>query len=85
MYRPTNGRVHTITLLEAVIIQLRHCIWVGLIISPIVGWQYAQARLSGRLAVGILSIVAIMEIGYLLIELVAFLLSSGAPASMFGG
>jgi hypothetical protein len=60
-----------ISLLETVIIRLRPAIWLGLIASPIVGWKYAQGELSGRLAVGILSIIGIVEIGYLVVEVLA--------------
>jgi hypothetical protein len=69
--------------LETVIINLRPCIWVGLVVSPIVGWRYAQAKLSGRRTVGILSLIAIVEMGYLLLDLVACALSG--PPAFIGG
>ncbi len=57
--------------LFGILVNLRHCIWVGLLLAPIVGWRYARSKLSGRLAVDILSVIATVEIGYLLVELCA--------------
>jgi hypothetical protein len=55
--------------IKTILINLRHCVWVGLIVSAIVGWRYAQAKLSGCVTVGILSLVAIVEMVYLLYTL----------------
>lgn len=54
---------------EILVVNLRHCIWIGLLLSPIVGWRYARSKLSGRLAIGILGVITIVEIGYLFVEL----------------
>ena len=68
-----------ISLFEILVVNLRHCVWIGLLLAPIVGWRYARSKLSGRLAVGILSVIAIVEIAYLLVDLyVALLQGIGA-------
>jgi hypothetical protein len=59
-----------ISLFEILVVNLRHCVWVGLLLAPIVGWRYARSKLSGRLAVGILSVIAIVESPYLLVALI---------------
>lgn len=59
-----------IRLVEAVV-SLRHCVWLGLLLAPIVRWLYTQAKLSDRQTRGILSVIAIVEFGYLLINLCA--------------
>ncbi len=74
------GQGAQISFLETVVVNLRHCIciWIGLFLALIVGWRYAQTKFSGRLAVGILSVIAIVEIGYLLVSLLAALLQGSA-------
>ena len=72
-----------ISLFKILVVNLRHCVWIGLLLAPIVGWRYARAKLSGRLAVGILSVIAIVEIGYLLVSLLAAVILGGA--ALVGG
>jgi hypothetical protein len=55
--------------LVGIVVSLRYCVWVGLLLAPIVSWLYTQAKLSDRQARGILSVIAIVEFGYLLINL----------------
>ncbi len=52
-----------------IIVNLRHCVWVGLLLAPIVGWLHTQAKLSDRQARGILRGITIVESGYLLLSL----------------
>jgi hypothetical protein len=57
--------------LVGIIVSLRYCVWVGLLLAPIVRWLYTQAKLSDRQARQILRVIAIVEFGYLLINLCA--------------
>jgi hypothetical protein len=57
--------------LVAAVVSLRHCVWLGLLLAPIVRWLYTQAKLSDRQTRGILRVIAIVEFGYLLINLCA--------------
>jgi hypothetical protein len=57
--------------LGAAVVSLRHCVWLGLLLAPIVRWLYTQAKLSDGQTRGILSVIAIVEFGYLLINLCA--------------
>jgi hypothetical protein len=69
-YRSSQGQGIGISLLE-VIVYLRHCIWLGLLLTPIVRWLHTQAKLSDHQARRILRVIAIVEFGYLLINLCA--------------
>jgi hypothetical protein len=69
-YRSSLGQGVGISLLEA-FVHLRYCIWFGLLLTPIVRWLYTQAKLSDLQARRILRVIAIVEFGYLLMNLCA--------------
>lgn len=54
-----------------IIVNLRHCVWVGLLLAPIVGYLYTQAKLSSHQAKRILRVIKIVESVYLLFSLCA--------------
>lgn len=66
-----NPGMSLVDIIVTIIVNLRHCVWVGLLLAPIVGYLYTQTKLSSHQAKRILGIIKIVESVYLLFSLCA--------------